>query len=116
MKKQLKMSDEDKKLIAINTYLNLFLGDLEEVVNKEAGNIYLRESGDEYAKVWIQKKYSKCWVEYSFWKEFSELFSLEDRDVQSFIARWVEDTYQLKGINTTQADWLPQASFKIPTN
>ena len=111
----MKKTIEEKKLIAINTYLNLFLGDLEEVV-KDNGDIYLRESGDEYAKVWIQKKYSICWVEYSFWKEFTQLFSLEHRDVQSFIARWVEDTYQLKGINTTQADWLPQASFKIPTN
>ena len=115
MKEKLKKSDEDKKMIAINTYLNLFWDNLEEIV-KDNGDIYLRESGDRYAKVWIQKKSSKCWVEYSFWKEFSELFSLEHRDVQSFIARWVEDTYQLKGINTTQADWLPQASFKIPTN
>ena len=90
---------EDKKLIAINTYLNLFLGALDEVV-KDNGNIYLRESGDEYAKVLIEKKSSKCWVNYYFWREFSELFSLQYGETQSFITRWVEDTYHLKGINT----------------
>ena len=99
MKKQLKMSDEDKKFIAIKTYLNLFLGNLEEVV-KDNGDIYLRESGDRYAKVSIKKKLSECWVDNDFWYEFSNLFSLEDHEVQSFISRWVEDTYQLKGIHT----------------
>ena len=95
----MKKTIEEKKLIAINTYLNLFLGDLEEVV-KDNGDIYLRESGDEYAKVWIKKKSSECWVDKSFWDEFSELFSLQYGEVKSIITRWVEDTYQLKGIYT----------------
>jgi len=95
----MKKTIENKKLIAINTYLNLFLGNLEEVV-KDNGDIYLRESGDIYAKVWIQKKSSQCWVHYYFWNEFSELFSLEFIETESFIARWVEYTYKLKGIHT----------------
>ena len=101
MKKQLKESNEDKKLIAINTYLNLFLGTLEEVV-KDNGDIYLRESDDIYATVSIEKKSShlQCWVDWEFWRDFSELFSLQYGETQSFITRWVEDTYQLKGIYT----------------
>jgi len=99
MKKQLNETIEDKKLIAINTYLNLFLGDLEEVV-KDDGDVYLCETGDRYAKVLIEKKSSECRVDYYFWEEFSELFSLQYGEVKSIITRWVEDTYQLKSIDT----------------
>ena len=95
----MKKTIENKKLIAINTYLNLFLGELEEVV-KDNGDIYLRESGDKYAKVWIQKKLSECRIHYYFWDEFSELFSLQYGETESFITKWVEDTYQLKRIYT----------------
>ena len=112
----MKKTIENKKLIAINTYLNLFLGELEEVVDKETGNIYLRESGDEYAKVLIKKKSSECWVDYYFWNEFSDLFSLEHSEVQSFIARWVEDTYKLKGIHTYPYYPDGMKLLKIPTN
>jgi len=117
MKKQLKISDKDKKLIAINTYLNLFLGDLEEVVDEDTGDIYLRESGDRYGKVLIEKKSSECRVEYSFWEEFSDLFSLQYGEVQSIITRWVEETYQLKGIYTIRlmSVWYSPA-VNMPTN
>ena len=109
------MSDEDKKLVAINTYLNLFLGNLEEVVKKN-GYIYLHELGDKYAKVLIQKKYSNCWVDYDFWNEFSDLFSLEFSEAQSFITRWVEDTYQLKRIYTSVVETHFYFVLKIPIN
>jgi len=115
MKKQLKESDEDKKLIAANIYFNLYMDTLEEVV-KDNGDIYLRESGDRYAKVSIKKKSFKCWVEYSFWTEFSELFSLEYREAQSFITRWIEDTYRLKGIDTPFPLQMFESPLKVPTN
>ena len=115
MKKQLKMNDEDKKLIAINIYLNLFLGNLEEIV-KDNGDIYLHESGDRYAKVWIQKKSSECRVDYNFWREFSGLFSLQYGEVKSIITRWVEDAYQLKGIDTCRQSSVGSHRLKIPTN
>ena len=110
----MKKTIEDKKLIAINTYLDLFLSTLEEVV-KDNGDIYLRESGDIYAKVWIQKKSSQCWVDWEFWRDFSELFSLEFSETQSFITRWVEDTYQLKGIYTIHGNKARREMLKIPT-
>ena len=126
MKKQLKESNEDKMLIAINTYLNLFLGKLEEVVDKETGNIYLCEYDDEYTKVLIQKKSLKCWVDFNFWYEFANFFSLQYDEVQSFITRWVEDTYQLKGIDTSRiyslistpstGRYSEAGRLKIPTN
>ena len=116
MKKQLKETIEDKKLIAINTYINLFLGKLEEVVDRDTGNIYLRESGDIYAKVFIQKKFRKCWVDYNFWREFSDLFSLQHDDIQSIITEWVEDTFQLKGIHIVIATDTFLYKLMIPTN
>ena len=99
MKKKLKDSNEDKMFIAASVYFNLYMNTLEEVV-KDDGRIYLCESGDEYSKVRIVKKESECLVEYSFWREFSESFSLQYNDVQSIITEWVEDTYQLEGIHT----------------
>ena len=100
MKKKLKESNEDKKLIAVNIYLNLYMNTLEEVVDEDDGDIYLRESGDSYVKVLIEKESSKCWVSYLFWFEFSDRFSLQYSEVESLITRWVESTYQLKGIDT----------------
>ena len=98
MKKQLKESEEDKKFIAANAYFKLYMSTLEEFV-KYNGDIYLHESVDTYPKFLIQKTYSNCWVDYYFWNEFSEIFSLKYGDVESIISRWIEDTYQLKGID-----------------
>ena len=96
----MKKTIEESKLKAMTVWFNNYMNILEEFVDKYTGDIYLREYGDIYVKVWIQKKYSICWVDFDFWEEFSELFSLEFSDTQSFITRWVEDTYQLKGIDT----------------
>ena len=93
-------NNENNKLMVASVYLNLYVSTLEEVV-KDDGDIYLHESGEIYAKIWIQKKHSKCYVDHYFWKEFSELFSLQDNQVKSIITRWVEDTYKLTGIYTT---------------
>ena len=98
MKKQLKISDEDKKLIAATAYYNLCIDMLEEFVGDD-GNIFLSEYGDMYFKIWIEIKSSQCWVVRSFWREFNNLFSLSIDESKSIISRWVEDTYQLKGIN-----------------
>ena len=108
MEKKLKESDEVKKLIAANIYFNLYMDSLEEVV-KDDGEIYLREYGDKYVKITIIKKEFKCWVDFDFWDEFSQLFSLQNDDVNSIISKWVEDTYRLIGINsrrTRRRGWL----------
>ena len=109
------MSNENKKLTLIDTYLNLFLGTLEEVVDDD-GNIYLRESGDRYAKVAIKKKYDRCWVDELFWDEFSRLFSLDYDDVVSHITIWIEDTFQLKGIDIFKEGYSYYERLEIPKN
>ena len=98
MNKQLN-NDEDKKLMAASVYLNLYMDTVEEVV-KDNGDIHLHESGDINTIFLIREKSSKCWVDMSFWGKFSKEFSLQDNEVKLIITRWVEDTYQLKGIHT----------------
>ena len=107
IKKALRETLEDKKLQMAHVYLSNYLGTLEEVV-KDNGNIYLRESGDNYAKVCILKKHSECWVSELFWDEFSEEFSLQESEVELLITKWVEDAYQLKGINAIYSsnEWM----------
>ena len=85
IKKALRETLEDKKLQMAHVYLSNYLGTLEEVV-KDNGNIYLRESGDE----------------------FSEEFSLQESEVELLITKWVEDAYQLKGINAIYSsnEWM----------
>ena len=89
---------DDKKLIAANIYFNLYMDTLKKIVSSN-GNILISDYGDEFFKFWIQKENLKCWVDWDFWEKFSELFSLEDNEIKSIITIWVEDTYQLKGIN-----------------
>jgi len=99
IKRVLTETIEDKKLQMAYVYLGNYMNTLEEVV-KDNGDILLRDSGDGFFKVLIEKKPSKCWVIYSFWKEFSELFSLQRNEIKSLITIWVENTYQLKDIYT----------------
>ena len=98
MKTQLK-DNEDKRLMVASVYLNLYLNSLEEFIDKETGNIYFREYGNNMVLIW--KKSSKCWVDRDFWDKFSEEFSLQDNEVESIITRWVENTYKLKGVDTS---------------
>ena len=107
--------NENKRLMAASVYLNLYMDTLEEVAGED-GDIYLRESGDRYGKVLIDKKSSDCLVNRSFWVKFSEEFSLQYNEVQSIITRWVEDTYKLKGIDTARPRYEYAVKLKIPTN
>ena len=100
IKKVIKETLEDKRLQMAYVYFSNYMDSLEEVVVVEYGDIYLRESGDRYAKVWIRDNVLQCWVNYNFWKEFSDKFSLEGHEVESLITYWVEKTYQLKYVIT----------------
>ena len=108
--------NENKRLMAASVYLNLYMGMLEEFVDKSDGDIYLHEYGNRYAMFWIRKKFSKCWVDRSFWDKFSEEFSLQENEIQSIITRWVKDTYKLVGIQSLR--YIPSFvnGLKIPTN
>ena len=89
----------DRKLRAMTVWFDTYVNMLDEVVD-ENGDIYLREYSDKYYEIYIDKNRLNCWVKRDLWYNFSYVFSLQDNDVESFIMKWVENTYQLKGIHT----------------
>ena len=116
IKKVLNETLDDKNLQMAYVYLSNYMGTLEEIVDEDDVRIYLHEYGDKYAKVCITKNVSNCWVSWQFWKEFSKEFSLEYSEFDLLITRWVENTYELKDINTFVIKELGYVMLKIPTN
>ena len=106
IKRVLTETIEDKKLQMAYVYFSNYMNTLEEVV-KDNGDILLRDSGDGFFKVLINKKLSRCFVSVSFWNQFSKKFSLEYNELQSIITRWVKDAYQFKRINTVGPRRIP---------
>ena len=99
IKKILKETLEDKRLQMVYVYFSTYISTLEEIV-RDNGRIFLREYGDKHAKVCVLKQDSICCVDWKFWNEFSEKFSLRYDDLQSIINKWVENTYQLTDVDT----------------
>ena len=100
---------EYKKLRQAYVYFSNYIGTLEEVV--KGNNIYLHESDDEYAKLWIRQSL-ECVVDWKFWEEFSELFLLERHEIQIVISKCIENTYQLNNIRTYR--YPPPLLLEIP--
>ena len=111
--RDLKKSNEVKRLIASSIYLKLYMNRLEEFVDKNTGNIYLYEYGDNYANISFIKKNTICWVSWSFWKRFSDEFYLTDHEVRLIITIWVEDTYQLELISTNTIQSMVDSSVHL---
>jgi len=101
IKKVLIETLEDKKLQMAYVYLINYLNSLEEFVD-DNGNIFFREYGSELNDVLIKKNELKCLVSFSFWKEFSQFFSLKQDEVKSVIIKWVENNYNLKNVYIDQ--------------
>ena len=99
IKKVLIETLEDKKLQMVYVYFSNYMGTLKKFVD-DKGEINFYESGDKYAKIWIRKESSRCWVSLSFCAQISTSFSLEYNETLSIINIWVENNYQLKGIDT----------------
>jgi len=83
----------------MTVWFDNYVDTLEEFVD-ENGNIFLSEYGNKFPEIKIKKNELYCLVHDKLWDKFSEVFSLYDNETESFITRWVEDTYQLKGIDT----------------
>ena len=98
MTKQLK-DIEDKRLMGANVYLNLYVSTLEEFVDSD-GDIHLAEFNDNLDRIFILKEELICFVEPNFWDYFSDFFKLNDNEIRLLISKWVENTYNLNGINT----------------
>ena len=61
---------------------------------------FVNSEGDEYAQIRFDKDDGWCGIYYNFIKEISSFFSIEDSDSKEVIGKWVENTLQMRVINT----------------
>ena len=85
-----------------------------EVIERNDGNtLYLRYDNEQYAKIGIDKKLG--WVLYSnrFRNNINKIFQLEEIDFEIFLKKWIEDTFQIKVINTFRTSSPIRFTFKV---
>jgi hypothetical protein len=79
--------------------------DSKRFVQVEKNNIiYFVKSGNEYAKIVYDKDFGRCLIYYGLMDEISRFFSLGEFDSEKVIARWVENTLQMKVTYTLVAN------------
>ena len=79
-------------------YLNKFYGDLEEHRTDRYLNIIFFVKNK---KVFMEQdlENGRLWVDYdTIWSDLVDTFSLEYDEIQSIIIKWVEVTYNLRGV------------------
>ena len=89
---------ENKLEKAIIHFLNKGYGDLTEYRTDEYPNsiFYMKDN-----KVYMEwdKENGELWVDYdAMWEDLESWFSLDFNDIQSIIAKWVEETYNIRGV------------------
>ena len=92
--------------------------DSQDFVQIEKNNriYFVNSEGDEYAQIRFDKENGFCYIYYKLIKEISTFFSMEESDSEQVIGRWVENTLQMRVINTTStmsiADYMLRISYK----
>ena len=76
--------------------------DSQDFVQIEKNNriYFVNSEGDEYAQIRFDKENGFCYIYYKLIKEISTFFSMEESDSEQVIGRWVENTLQMRVINT----------------
>ena len=77
-------------------YLNNFK-DLEVVESEKYPNsIFYKKNGVVVME--LNKKTKICWFDYdNIWSFFDIVFDMEYQEIQGFLNKWLEDTFNLKG-------------------
>jgi len=86
-------------------YLNKLYGDLEEHRTDRYLNIIFFVKNK---KVFMEQdlKNGRLWVDYdTIWSDLENIFSLEYDEIQSIIIKWVEVTYNLRGVTPINMDY-----------
>ena len=84
-------------------YLNKLYGDLEEHRTDRYLNIIFFVKNK---KVFMEQdlENGRLWVDYdTIWSDLVDTFSLEYDEIQSIIIKWVEVTYNLRGVTPISA-------------
>ena len=86
-------------------YLNKLYGDLENCRTDDyPDSVFFVKSKKVYMEYYLKNE--KLYVDYNtIWSDLENTFSLEYNDIQSIIKKWMEVTYNLRGL-TPYADCL----------
>jgi len=76
--------------------------DSQDFIKIDKGNkiYFVNSEDDEYAEIRFDKLDGLCFVSVNLTREISSFFSLKSSDSKEVIGRWVENTLQMKVINT----------------
>jgi hypothetical protein len=79
-------------------YLNKFYGDLEKCRTDDyPDSVFFVKSKKAYMEYYLKNE--KLYVDYNtIWSDLENTFSLEYNDIQSIIKKWMEVTYNLRGL------------------
>ena len=75
---------------------------------------FVNSEGDEYAQIRYDKKNGWCVIYYELVDEISSFFSMQESDSEQVIVKWVENTLQIKAINTRFISMAVSSSLRIP--
>ena len=89
---------ESKLEQVVIKYLNKLYGDLEEYrTDKYPNSIFFFKGKKVYMGQELEN--GRLYVDYgTIWSDLRDTFSLEYNDIQSIIKKWVEETYNLRGV------------------
>jgi hypothetical protein len=79
-------------------YLNKMYDDLEEYrTDKHPDSVFFFKGKKVYMEQELEN--GRLYVDYgTIWKDLVDTFSLDYNDIQSIIKKWVEETYNLRGV------------------
>jgi len=97
-----------------NTIFNYL--DNQDFIQFEKGNriYFVNSEGDKYAQIRYDKSDGWCYIHYKLVDEISPFFSLEESDSKEVIGRWVENTLQMRVINTDERHIRLRLLLRIP--
>ena len=106
---------ESKLEKAIIHFLNKSYGDLKEYKTDEYPNsiFYIKDK-----KVYMEQnlKSDYLWVDYyTIWVDLEGWFSLEYDEIQSIISKWVEESYNMRGVTPTESYSFSKIRWKSLT-
>ena len=79
-------------------FLNKMYGDLTEYKTDEYPDSIFYIRGKKVYMIQDMKN-GELWVEYyTIWQDLKMWFSLNYQDIQSVITKWVEETYNIRGL------------------
>ena len=93
-------------------YLNKMYDDLEEYrTDKHPDSVFFFKGKKVYMEQELEN--GRLYVDYgTIWKDLVNTFSLDYNDIQSIIKKWVEETYNLRGVTPTLSIFAHELRWK----